>query len=470
MIDPTAPAITARPATAVADPAVGRAANWFGAAFYASVAVLALAGQTGAAMSWLGWPPVFALPAVAVVELGGIALAARADFRRRLGERALAARVLSAAVATFAVTFNWLGHGDHLAGGFFAGMSGLGYAVWLINSADRRRDQLRAERKLAPTPPAYGLAQWLRHPWITRRARALAKADAGLGLYGSLVKAQTQLRTERRNAALARALRRRIAAAVDPTMAEIAVLTYDLDEIAARLRATADYDGLTGLLAADLTADRVAAAGAAPAPAGRWGGRRAFADAAPGNGATGHTGPAPRRLAAPAAALPAVGVDALTRQSAGVSPPPLPASANGGSAQRAGVSAPRATLDKAANGGDSQVSRVGERQPAVREGRQRAASAPRLATAAGAARQPAHAPAPRREVANAEEARQRYLVSAAAGQPLTGRQLGALYDRSPAWGRERIGEAKKASAASAPLPAVAGDISAGARREHAHRR
>ncbi|MEU4643292.1 hypothetical protein [Micromonospora sp. NPDC023814] len=47
-------------------------------------------------------------------------------------------------------------------------------------------------------------------------------------------------------------LHRKIRAAVDPTTADVAVQVYDLDEIAARLAATADHDGLTSLLAADL--------------------------------------------------------------------------------------------------------------------------------------------------------------------------------------------------------------------------
>jgi hypothetical protein len=42
----------------------------------------------------------------------------------------------------------------------------------------------------------------------------------------------------------------------------------------------------------------------------------------------------------------------------------------------------------------------------------------------------------------AEEARQLYRASIAAGEPLTGRQLGRRYDRSPSWGRARISEAK----------------------------
>jgi len=37
-----------------------------------------------------------------------------------------------------------------------------------------------------------------------------------------------------------------------------------------------------------------------------------------------------------------------------------------------------------------------------------------------------------------------YLASIAAGDPLTGRQIGEMYQRSPTWGRERITEAKRA--------------------------
>lgn len=244
----------------------GRTADVLSSAFYLGVAAVALAGQTTAAVSWLHWPIVTALPAVALLEVGGIALAARADFRRRLGEQAIPARLLSGAVAVFAVVFNWLGHASHLQGGFFAGMSALGYAVWLINSGDRRRDQLRAAGKLPPTPPAYGWWRWLRHPARTARARALALAE-GLDLYGSLTAVRTAelaereaARQRRRQAAIAEVLRRKIAASADKTTAEIAVTVFDLDEIAARLAANADYDGLTGLIAADLDPVRLLAA------------------------------------------------------------------------------------------------------------------------------------------------------------------------------------------------------------------
>jgi hypothetical protein len=194
---------------------------------------------------------------VGAVEFGGIVLSAYSDHRRRLGERAAAARLLSAAVAGGAVAVNWMGHPDPLQGGFFAGMSALGYLVWLLHSGARRRDQLRATGSLPPIPPAYGLWAWLRHPALTRHARALALADPTLGLYRSLAAARETERTQRRQAAIAALLHRKLAAGRDRLAGEIAVTVYDLDTIAARLAATADYDGLTALLAADLTPDRL---------------------------------------------------------------------------------------------------------------------------------------------------------------------------------------------------------------------
>ena len=63
---------------------------------------------------------------VGAVELGGVYLSVHADERRRLGERALVARFLSAAVATGAVAVNYLGHVRDNQGQavFFAGMFG----------------------------------------------------------------------------------------------------------------------------------------------------------------------------------------------------------------------------------------------------------------------------------------------------------------------------------------------------------
>lgn len=228
--------------------------------FYAVVALIALAGQALAAVEWLGWPLVPAIAAVAALEFGGVVLSRHALARMRLGERALTARAASAAVAAFAVTFNWAGHADHRQGAFFAGMSALGYGVWLLDSNARRRDELRTRGMLAVPPPAYGTARWLRHPVITREARALAVEHPELGLHGSLTAARAARRRETRHAAIAVLLRRKLAQGKDQVAADLAIATYDLDEIAARLAAAADYDGLTALLGAELTAARVAGA------------------------------------------------------------------------------------------------------------------------------------------------------------------------------------------------------------------
>ncbi|MEU8299597.1 hypothetical protein AB0C04_20240 [Micromonospora sp. NPDC048909] len=228
--------------------------------FYVVVLLIALGGQVSGAMEGLGMPWYVALPAVGALELGGVVVLANADVRRRLGEGAMLSRVLSAGIATAAVAFNWLAHSNHLEGGFYAGMSLLGYLVWLMSSENQRRDRLRARQQLPPTTPGYEpVGHWLRHPWLTRRARSLAKTDPGLGLYGSLDAARAQIRAERRQAALSRVLRRKISRALDATTADIAVAVYDLDEIARRLAEQADYDGLTELIAADLAPARVLA-------------------------------------------------------------------------------------------------------------------------------------------------------------------------------------------------------------------
>ncbi|MEJ3741738.1 hypothetical protein WEI85_00350 [Actinomycetes bacterium KLBMP 9797] len=231
--------------------------------FYIVVLVVALAGQVSGAVQALRIPVGWAIPAVAGLELGGIVVLANADVRRRLGERATASRVLSALIAGWAVAFNWLAHDDRLLGGFFAVMSALGYLVWLTHVENQRRDRLRATGDLPPTTPAYELlGHWIRHPWLTLRAKSLAKANPELGLYGSLAAARAQIRRERRQQAISTVLHRKIRSTVDPATANIAVAVYDLDEIAARLAQQADYDTLTALIAADLAPARLA-----PAPA-----------------------------------------------------------------------------------------------------------------------------------------------------------------------------------------------------------
>lgn len=237
------------------------AADRLSAAVYVAVAVIALVGQSLAAVHWLGWPLATALPAVAGVELTAVALAARADYRRRKGEAAVAARLLSAVVAAFMTAVNFVGHwsiGQQVAAWFFAGATALGYLVWLLNSADRRRDQMLAEGKVRVAAPDYGMWQWLRHPWVTAHARQLALRNPSLGLYGSLDAAADEMHRERRNRAVARALRRLARRNVGRKGARLAVRTYDMDGAASLLVAAADLNGLAALLAEDLAPDVLA--------------------------------------------------------------------------------------------------------------------------------------------------------------------------------------------------------------------
>ncbi|MFY1652771.1 hypothetical protein ACN27J_18010 [Solwaraspora sp. WMMB762] len=254
---PTSTRATRRDATDRDLAAAVRRTTHLRLAFYVMVLLVALVGQVTGAVDTLDIPALVAVPAVAALELGGVVVMANADVRRRLGERAIGPRLLSAIIAAAAVTFNWTVHPDHLAAGFYAGMSALGYLVWLMHAGNQRRDRLRATGDLPPTPPAYELINhWARHPAVTARAHTLAKAH-GLDLYESLDAARAAITRERRDAAIATVLHRKIRAAVDITTADIAVRVYDLNEIAARLTATADYTGLTALIAADLTPERI---------------------------------------------------------------------------------------------------------------------------------------------------------------------------------------------------------------------
>jgi len=228
----------------------GRYADGLTYVFYAAIVAIAGIGCATAATAWTDWDLAAILPAVALLELSAVALLVRADHRRRLGERAVAYRVLAVAVGLLAVAVNVFGHlPNQLAAAFFGGFSALGLGVALLMSGDRRRDHLRGTGNLPPTTPAYGAWQWMWHPMVTWRAKEAAKRSPALGLYGSLAAAREEKRAEGQHAALKALLLDLIGQKYgDPLVAQLVATTVDMDEATRRFAAAADLDAFVGEL------------------------------------------------------------------------------------------------------------------------------------------------------------------------------------------------------------------------------
>ncbi|GAB2633624.1 hypothetical protein [Kribbella swartbergensis] len=229
-------------------------------AFYATAATAALVGQVWAGVTHIPWPEegfstflkiVLVTPAVAVLELGGVATAALADLRRRKGEQAYAYRAMSLFAALVAVVFNVVGHWRpeerFLAFGF-GGLSAFAYVLWLIHSSARRRDALRRAGQMATTGPVYGVIQWAREPKVTWLARSLA-LEHGYGLYESLRAARHQIRNRTRREAIAGTVAEYIRSEhQDERLAKIAETTYDPDRLAGMLEERINYEVITNKL------------------------------------------------------------------------------------------------------------------------------------------------------------------------------------------------------------------------------
>ena len=243
--------------------------------FYGVAAAGAVIGQTWVALTHIpwgsgvhGWVRVAAvLPFALCLELLAMALAAMGDERMRLGEHAYGFRVFSALVATVAVGILVVGHWPHYYwSASFGVLSTSAYLLWLLHSAARRRDALRAAGKLADTAPDYGLWRRLRHPIWTASAAELARHGhtdptgtwRPLSLYESLHAAQLAIRADKRRPALARAVEQVVRADhPDPRMADIAVHTLDLDRIATELERRVDYPAWADRLAPAITAPAI---------------------------------------------------------------------------------------------------------------------------------------------------------------------------------------------------------------------
>ncbi|TDU90659.1 hypothetical protein EV138_4251 [Kribbella voronezhensis] len=229
-------------------------------AFYATAATAALVGQVWAGVTHIPWPDegfspflkiALVTPAVAVIELGGVATAALADLRRRKGEQAYAYRAMSLFAAIVALVFNVVGHWRpeerFLAFGF-GGLSAFAYVLWLIHSSARRRDALRKAGQMATTGPVYGVVQWAREPKVTWLARSIA-LEHGYGLYESLRAARHQIRNNARRDAIAGTVAEYIRSEhQDERLAKIAETTYDADRLAGMLEERINYEVVTNKL------------------------------------------------------------------------------------------------------------------------------------------------------------------------------------------------------------------------------
>ena len=229
--------------------------------FYAVAAVGSSIGQIwamAAAPIWLDTVPVWirvaaVAPFAIVLDLAGVVTSAFADTRRRIGEAAYGWRTLSVFSVAVAVGINIAGHRDTIQYAAAFGFLGiLAYSIWLLHSAARRRDALRAQDKLANTAPVYGPWQWATEFETTRLARQLALAQ-GLGLYDSLQVAREQIRVRIRNQAFATRIETLVRAMHhDPIRAEIAVTGMNLDTIAEATANLIDNNAWATYIAQDL--------------------------------------------------------------------------------------------------------------------------------------------------------------------------------------------------------------------------
>ena len=219
-----------------------------------------LYGQvTGAEVTW-HWALPHALIGLGGLELGGIVVMKFAQVRRRFGERVTFARVLSAAIAATATTINYVTHPHSTDAYFYVALCAMGYIVYLMVSEARRRDRLRLMHRLPAITPSYELwVHWLKHPLVTSRARALARADETLSTYTSYALAEQQLRNEEKRRRITKAIHKRLEASGDKNLAGLAPELYNLDAVADLMAADADHETIARQLVDAIGAARVAA-------------------------------------------------------------------------------------------------------------------------------------------------------------------------------------------------------------------
>lgn len=223
------------------------------------VVVGGIAGQLTGVTQDLHLPLWEAGLIVGALEMGGIVVFHIYDVRRRLGEPAVMARVGSFLIAATAAWLQFQTHTDVLRY-VFPALTGLAYCVYVARTEFRRRDRQRLLGRGKPITPTYELVgHYLLHPWLTMRAKSLAKrvleAGGTIGRYESFEAARAASDLERRNRALTTRLKRKFGSA-----SALATTVYDPDRIAVRMRAQADNEAVADRMMVDLGIEAVASA------------------------------------------------------------------------------------------------------------------------------------------------------------------------------------------------------------------
>lgn len=231
--------------------------------FYGLAAATSLVGQVWAGANHITldipfWVKCLLIAGpVIVIEVFGVAMAARGDMRMRLGLPGTRYLALSGAATAFAVALNFFGHAEHGSPSWWSWLFasiGLGaYVVFLFHSADRRNDAAEQRNHRAGATPDYGLWRRLTQRDRVRLATELAQ-EHKLGLFDSLRAADKQIADERRRAAVATVLTAVIRAEhADKKMADLAVACVDIDRLAADTADNFDYEGLSTRIATALS-------------------------------------------------------------------------------------------------------------------------------------------------------------------------------------------------------------------------